>query len=182
MQAYACLTDHGKRRAFDLVRWKNFCFQCNAIPYTTTTQNISTDSNAFAPKDKATNWSRSCRILKDLRDRLKEEAKVIENCLKTNAASSRKVSSLFSPSDCLLSSNPHSATHKESPVFNPTDYVFQGYPHLRTRILKKPDNFWYLAGLGLKCESGREKCYDSPIFEVRSERGSFRSKSACVHS
>lgn len=184
-QAYACLTDHAKRRAFDLERWKNFCFQCNAIPYTTTTttttHKTSTGSNAFPSEDKAkaTDWSRSYGILRGLKDKLREEAKVIENCLRANAAASRKESSLFSPSDYL---NSHSGTHKESPIFNPSDYVFRDYPHHRTRIQNKPDNFWYFlqAGHGLKCERGREKCYDSPIFEVRSGREAFRSKSACV--
>ncbi|KAF3456284.1 hypothetical protein FNV43_RR00934 [Rhamnella rubrinervis] len=184
-EAYACLTDHAKRRAFDLERWKNFCFQCDTIPYTTTTttHKTSTDSNAFPSDDKAkgSNWSSAYRILRGLKDKLREEVKVIENCLRTNAAASRKESSLFSPSDYL---NSQSGTHKESPIFNPSDYAFRGYPHQRTRIQYKPDNFWYFlqAGHGLKRERGSEKCYDSPIFEVRSGRGAFRSKSACVQS
>ncbi|KAH7513407.1 hypothetical protein FEM48_Zijuj12G0196700 [Ziziphus jujuba var. spinosa] len=180
--AYVCLTDHAKRRAFDLERWKNFCFQCNTIPYTSKiSAPPTTKSNAFAQKGNATNWSRSYKILrglKDMKDRFRDEAKVIENCLRTNAAS-KKESSLFSPSDYMFRSN----SQKESPVFNPSDYVFQGYPHLRTRIQKKPDRFCYLqAGHFVNCEPRTEYFHDSPIFEVRSESASFRSKSACVYS
>lgn len=182
LQAYVCLTDHAKRRAFDLERWKNFCFQCNTIPYTSKiSAPPTTKSNAFAQKGNATNWSRSYKILrglKDMKDRFREEAKVIENCLRTNAAS-KKESSLFSPSDYMFRSN----SQRESPVFNPSDYVFQGYPHLRTRIQKKPDRFCYLqAGHFVNCEPRTEYFHDSPIFEVRSESASFRSKSACVYS
>lgn len=124
------------------------------------------------------------RGLKDIRDRFREETKVIEKCLKTNSvnASSRKESVLFGQPDCLLRSSSLRAGHKESPVFNPSDYAFDGYPHIRNRVQKKPGNFWYLqAGNALSFDRGRGKC-DSPIFEVQSDRGIFKSKSACVHS
>lgn len=177
-EAYECLSNSTKRRAFDLERWRNFCFECN--------KSNPTNSNNSS-KNKAS-WSKSCRFLgglKDIRERFREEARVIENCLRTNAASATRKessSSLFNLPANLFRSNSQRRNYKETPTFNPSDYVFEGYPHVRTRMYKKPDSFWYFqAGHGLNCERGRGK-YDSPIFEVRSEREAFRSKSACVHS
>lgn len=179
-EAYACLSDSAQRKAFDLKRWRNFCFEC-----------ITNPANSNASKNKtwsaAPSRSKSHRILrglKNIRDRFREETIVIENCLRANAAASRKEreSSLFSPADCLLRSNSQRATHKESPVFNPSDYRFEGYPHVRNRVHKKPDNFWFLqTGHAFNCERATAKC-DTPIFEVRSDRGIFKSKSAYVQS
>lgn len=177
-EASTCLSDSAKRRAFDLERWKNFCLECNKIPYT--------NRNFSVPKPKGwnhTSQSKSHKIwrgLKDIRERLREEAKVIENCLKTRATS-RKESPLFNPPSYLFPSNQR--TQKESPIFNPSDYSFQGYPHLRTRIYKKPENYWYLqTGNIMKCEPGSWRNNDTPIFEVRSESAILRSKSTCMRS
>ena len=178
LQAYTRLSDSAKRKAFDLERWKYFCLECNTIPYT------ARNSSASKPKGRNhTSQSRSHKILrglKDIRERFREEARVIQNCLKTTATS-RKESPLFNPSNHLFPSN--QKTQKESPVFNPSDYSFQGgYPHLRTRLCRKPENHWYLqTGNVMNCEKGSWR-YDTPIFEVRSEAAMFRRKSACVRS
>lgn len=167
MQAYTCVSNGARRRAFDLERRKNSCFECNRIPYTT----CSTPRKSNASKtSRCKNLTSRLQGLKGIRERFKEEAKVIENCLRANATS-REESPLFNPSDGLFPSS--NRTRKESPVFNPSDYTFQGYPHLRTRICKKPENYWFL-------QSGRG--YDTPIFEVGSETAMLRSKSACVRS
>lgn len=184
MQAYTCLSNGAKRRAFDLERRKNFCFECNTIPYTTCS--APRKSNASKSSEcNLTSRSRSHKVLqglKGIRERFKEEAKVIENCLRANATS-REESPLFNPSEYLFPrNNNNNRTRKESLVFNPSDYTFQGYPHLRTRICKKPDNFWYLqSGRMMNYEQGSRR-YDTPIFEVRSETAMLRSKSACVRS
>ncbi|KAK9984963.1 hypothetical protein SO802_034488 [Lithocarpus litseifolius] len=167
-----------KRKAFDLERWKYFCLECNTIPYT------ARNSSASKPKGRNhTSQSRSHKILrglKDIRERFREEAKVIQNCLKTTATS-RKESPLFNPPNHSFPSN--QKTQKESPVFNPSDYSFQGgYPHLRTRLCKKHENHWYLqTGNVMNCEKGSWR-YDIPICEVGLEPAMFRSKSACVRS
>ncbi|KAL9410239.1 hypothetical protein AB3S75_044076 [Citrus x aurantiifolia] len=180
-EAYTCLSDTAKRRAFNLERWKKFCIECNRIPYTSCKSPV----NSRASKYKAWNpaaWSRSYKILRNLRDikeRFKEEAKVIENCL--SAAASRKESLLVNPSSNLFQSRHR--TQKETPVFDPSDYLFQGYPHLRNRMFIKPQSFWYFPRENMeKCDEASGMCYDSPIFESRPQRGMFKSKSTCIRS
>lgn len=146
-----------KRGAFDSERWKLFCRDCKGIPYTTTPCNPSSHSSPSKLKPLM-------QDLRDIRDRLKEEARVIENCFKTNAAS-REESPLFNPSDYQFQGYPHHRSlyykkpeslwylqgskametlrskenlRRESPLFNPSDYLHQGYPHYRTRICQKP--------------------------------------------
>lgn len=179
MQAYSCLSDTVQRKAFDIKRWRSFCFEC--LNANLANPNTSKHKAWSAPSGWRSH--KILRSLKDLRDRFREETRVIENCLKTNAAASRKATSLFGPSSCLLRSNSHSGSHKECPIFNPSDYVFEGYPHIRSRVYKKPDNnFWFLQTRQvLNCERSRGK-WDYPIFEVRPERGIFKSNSTCVHS
>ncbi|KAF4355613.1 hypothetical protein F8388_013030 [Cannabis sativa] len=179
--AYSCLSDNAQRKAFDLRRWRSFCFDC-----------------LHSPKKKAArrvpSWPRSHKIirgLKDLRDRFREETRVIENCLKANAASAaavpRRESCVFSPptTNSLLKSKSHNGRRKESPIFNPSDYAFDGYPHMRSRVYKKTDNFWFMrTGHVFNSErvDSRVNC-DSPIFEIRPQKkGIFKSKSTCVHS
>ncbi|KAM1499052.1 hypothetical protein ACFX1X_022135 [Malus domestica] len=187
-EAYSCLSDTAKRRVFDLERWRKFCFDCGTIPYTTTHHNSPSTANP-SPSSHHKHYNptnpRPCKVIKGLKDissRFREEARVIENCLKANAAAGKQSSSLFSPPaaafDVFRSRFP-----KESPVFNPSEHKVQGYPHLRARIYEKPMKFWQLrAGHHVvNYEQGRAG-YDSPVFEVRSDRGMFKSRSTCVRS
>ncbi|KAL6344087.1 hypothetical protein AAG906_027860 [Vitis piasezkii] len=166
-EAYACLSDDVKRRTFDSERWRSFCRDCNRIPYTACNPSANSGSAKLKPLNP-TNWSRYYKVfrgLRDIRDRLKEEARVIENCFKTNATS-REEFPLFNPSDYQFQGYPHHrplfytkteslwylpgsrvtenylrsnvASRKESPLFNPSDYLHQGYPHYRTRSYQKP--------------------------------------------
>uniref|UniRef100_F6H6V8 J domain-containing protein n=1 Tax=Vitis vinifera TaxID=29760 RepID=F6H6V8_VITVI len=167
LRAYACLSDDVKRRTFDSERWRSFCRDCNRIPYTACNPSANSGSAKLKPLNP-TNWSRYYKVfrgLRDIRDRLKEEARVIENCFKTNAAS-REEFPLFNPSDYQFQGYPHHrplfykkteslwylpgsrvtenylrsnvTSRKESPLFNPSDYLHQGYPHYRTRSYQKP--------------------------------------------
>lgn len=161
-------------------RWKKFCIQCNKIPYTSCKSTVNSHASKHKPWNPA-NWSRSSKILrnlKDIKERFKEEAKVIENCLSTNAASRKE--SLVNPSSNLFQN--HGRTKKESPIFDPSDYLFQGYPHLRNRMSEKPDNFWYFNRETMHLYDQARGIYDSPIFESRPERRMFKSKSTCVRS
>ncbi|KAF5752174.1 hypothetical protein HS088_TW01G00081 [Tripterygium wilfordii] len=183
LQASVCLSDNAKRRAFDLQRLKNFCPECNRIPYSN--GNSPRNSSPSVPKARnPTAWSRSSRILqsfKDIRDRFKEEARVIENCLRTNMGS-RIESPVFGSPEYLFRSNTQHKTRRETPIFDPSDYLFQGYPHLRNRIYRKPEHCCFLQrGNSLNYEQGRRR-FDSPIFEIRSEITMFKSKSAFIYS
>ncbi|KAF2289137.1 hypothetical protein GH714_029065 [Hevea brasiliensis] len=126
LEAYSCLSDNVKRRAFNLERGKNFCFECNGVPYI----RCNSSSNVYTSKLQElnpANHSRSSRILqglKDIRERFKEEAKLMENCLKANAAL-RKGSPLFNAPDHLYQSNTRCRSRKESPIFDPSDYLLQ---------------------------------------------------------
>ncbi|TXG71663.1 hypothetical protein EZV62_000242 [Acer yangbiense] len=190
-EAYTCLSDSAKRRAFNLKRWKDFCIECNKIPYTNC--KLSPIQPTHSSKHKAwkpANWpSKSYKFLRNLRDikeRFKEEARVIEHCLSsttTTTASSRQEPSLVHPSENLFRSNTLDRIRKESPIFDPSDYIFQGYPHLRNRINGKPDDCWYFHKENTqKCKQGRGMP-DTPIFENRTDKGRmFKSKSTCVRS
>ncbi|XP_039007761.1 pre-mRNA-splicing factor cwf23-like isoform X1 [Hibiscus syriacus] len=82
-EAYACLSDNSKRRAFNIERWKQFCYECNRIPF-------SNDKSLFISRRSSndhSNCSKSgkfLRNLREIRDRFKEEIRVIENCLRVN--------------------------------------------------------------------------------------------------
>ncbi|KAI9123044.1 hypothetical protein K1719_005933 [Acacia pycnantha] len=185
-EAYTCLSDAAKRKAFELERWKNFCFECKRIPYSSSSSSVPRNSNGGSSFKLWNIISRSrsyklWRNIKEIRERFKEEAKVIENCLRANSMS-RKESPIFSPVDYLERSNSQRRTDRETPVFNPSDYLYQGYPHLRSQIFKNSDKFWYLqTENSVLHERGGAK-YDSPVFEVRPERRMFTSKFAYVPS
>ncbi|KAA8548975.1 hypothetical protein F0562_000659 [Nyssa sinensis] len=170
-EAYACLSDDAKRRAFNLERRNSFCNECNRVPYSTCNPPINSNAakiKGLFPAGRLKS-NKFLRRLKDIRTRFKEEVTVIETCLRANTTSrkelpisnpSRKEFPIFNPS------------RKESPVFNPSDYVFEGYPHHRTCIYKKPESFWCRTTPEMfNFEHGRGKRV-SPIFEIKSQEGS----------
>ncbi|XP_065860175.1 pre-mRNA-splicing factor cwf23 [Euphorbia lathyris] len=168
LEAYSNLSDTEKRRSFNSERRKNFCIKCNRIPY----RNHHPESNKR---------SSSSRILKE---RFREEAKVMENCLKANAAlrnnnNNDNQSPLFNP---IQSSNVGYGLRRESPIFNPSDYVLEGYPHIRNRIYMKPEEVWYSRRQSSSSFPQRKTKYDSPIFENRSVTRICKSEPACVSS
>ncbi|GKU85363.1 hypothetical protein SLEP1_g42 [Rubroshorea leprosula] len=179
LEAYSCLSDGVRRRTFNSERCKSFCIECNGIPYESSYSSINSCASKVEEMD-----SRSCRVarvFKDIRDRFKEETRVIENCLRANSLS-RKESQLFTPatSNSLVDGRSTHMTQKESPVFDPSDYLFHGYPHLRRQVYKKPENFCHFQR-GSILNYGRER-YQSPIFETVPERRMFKSKSVCIRS
>jgi hypothetical protein len=108
------------------------------------------------------------RNIRDIRERFKEEAKVIENCLKTNSVSKKE--------------SQH-RVEKESPVFNPSNYKYQSYPHPRSNVYKNSKTYWYLQTENMlhKGKVGAKAKYTSPVFEVKSSSMDTR-KFACVSS
>lgn len=114
-EAYACLSDNARKTSFDLERKNRSCVECrNGDSFNTSNNNVKGRGTTPAASERV----RSDRILqrmkemKEMKARFIEEAAVIKNCLKANAAS--RVSS---------------ASRKELPIFNPTDYLHHGYPH-----------------------------------------------------
>lgn len=182
LQACICLSDAAKRKAFDLKRHKNFCFECNRIPYSTS-KHVPGNSNCSTFKT----WniirdSRSYKVLRnirDMRERLKEETKVIENCLRKNSMS-KKESPLYNPDDYRHGSSFKHKVEREIPVFNPLKNLHKGYPHLRGNVYKNSETcWWYLHTQNLVHNDKGEAKYASPVFEVRSQRSMLtRSKFA----
>ncbi|MFQ6631379.1 hypothetical protein Gotur_008522 [Gossypium turneri] len=180
-EAYACLSDNMKRRAFNIERWKLFCNECNRIPYSTDKSLLHSQTSSN-PK----NSGKFLQSLKRIRDRFKEEIRVIENCLRVNSMS-RKESPTFKPSANSVGGHEGRIKHKierESPVFEPPEYGIQGYPHLRDQILNKSERFWELQRRSVE-EGGK---YHSPVFQNSSSqtggmfRGMIKSRSVCIHS
>ncbi|XP_057729486.1 meiotically up-regulated gene 184 protein [Arachis stenosperma] len=177
-EAYTCLSNAAKRRAFDLERLKSLCFECKRIP--------NTSSNAGGSGFKAwniINISRSFKLwrnIRDMRERFKEEAKVIENCLRANSMS-RKESPPYNPVGYLQRSKSLHRFDRETPVFNPSDYLYQGYPHLRSNVYKNSSTYWYLQTESMLHNAREGAQHGSPIFEVKS-RSMFTSKFAQVPS
>ncbi|KAF1876238.1 hypothetical protein Lal_00006869 [Lupinus albus] len=129
-------------------RHKNFCFECKRIPYTS--HNVVAPGNSNGSGFKVWNIisrSKPCKLwrnIRDIRDRFREEAKVIDDCLHANSMMSRKEPSLYNPLDYIQRSKSLHRFEKETLVFNPSDYLHLGYPHLRNQIYKNSATFWFL--------------------------------------
>ncbi|BAT89092.1 hypothetical protein VIGAN_05277500, partial [Vigna angularis var. angularis] len=85
-----CLSDAEKRKGFDSKRSKNFYFESNRIPYTSKKVPVLGNSNGSTRSYKVR------RNIKDMTEMLKEEAKVIEKCLRANLMSNKE-SPLYNP-------------------------------------------------------------------------------------
>ncbi|CAI8610700.1 unnamed protein product [Vicia faba] len=184
-EANACLTNAAKREAFDFARYKHFCIECKKIPYTTT-DNVSGNSNgsSFSAWNIITRSrsSKFWRNIRDIRERFKEEANVIENCLRVNSMS-RTESPLYNPDSYLDRRSKSQAQHrfeKETPIFNPSDYSYQDYPHMRSHVNKNSSTFWYLQTNSMLHNEKRGQL-SSPVFEVKS-RSMFTNQFAFVPS
>uniref|UniRef100_A0A2C9W988 J domain-containing protein n=1 Tax=Manihot esculenta TaxID=3983 RepID=A0A2C9W988_MANES len=170
LEAYSRLSDSVKRRAFNSERWKNFCIECDGVPYI----RGNSPNNLYTSKLKGlnpANHSRLSRILqglKEIRERFKEEA--------------RKRSPLFSTSDNQFPSNSGCRSRRESPIFDPSDYLFEGYPHTRNRVYKKPEDVCFSQRRHSSNYDQETARYDSPIFENRLNGGILKTKSTCVGS
>ncbi|XP_061369311.1 uncharacterized protein LOC133312172 [Gastrolobium bilobum] len=182
-EAYICLSDAAKRKAFNLERYKNFCFECNRIPYTSS--NVPSNSNGSIFKAwNIISRSRSCKVwrnIRDIRERLKEEAMVIEKCLQANSMS-RKESPLYIPSNYLHGNRFKHRVEKEIPVFNPKNYLYQGYPHPRGPVYKNTETYWYLQTVNVVHNDKGGAKYASPVFEVKSQRSMLTRKFVYVPS
>lgn len=115
------------------------------------------------------------RNIRDMRERLKEEAKVIENCLRTNS-----VSKMESP---IYNGSSQHRVEKENPVFNPSNYKYQSYPHPRGYVYNNSQTCWYLQTENIVQNDKGETKHASPVFEVKSRSSSMQTtKFSCVPS
>ncbi|KAJ1395325.1 DnaJ domain containing protein [Sesbania bispinosa] len=178
-EAYTCLSNAAKRKAFDLERYKHLCFECRRIPYTSSGNSNGSGFKAWDIISRSRSF-KLWRNIRDMRERFKEEAKVIENCLRTNSMS-RKESPLYNPVGYLHRSKSLHRFEKETPVFNPSDYLYQGYPHLRGHVYKNSSTFWYLQTISMLHNGKRGVQNASPVFEVKT-RNTFTDKFAFVPS
>lgn len=106
LQAYECLSDKARRRAFNSDRKNNFCKDCyrksqqqhpSAVPKTH-------NKNVLQTKQQ-----KLIRAFREVQNRLREECRVIERCLRA-----------------------HEGAGMESPLFDPSDRLhFPDYPHRR---------------------------------------------------
>lgn len=134
------------------------CIKCNTVPDT------NTDPPARTPHQETLKQSRTQRRIKELRNKLMDEATIIHKCLIANMAASRRE---------FLTLN---GTRKESPVFNPSDYQNKGYPH-HTRInYNKLQDFRAEFEIRNRWMQKRASYDESPIFECRSGTSSFMSR------
>ncbi|KAK7412913.1 hypothetical protein VNO78_04668 [Psophocarpus tetragonolobus] len=182
-EAYVCLSDAAKRKAFDLKRQKNFCFECNRIPYTSKKAPGNSNGSSFKTWNNI-NGSRSYKVwrnITEMRERLREEAKVIENCLRANSMS-KKESSLYNPVDYRHGSMfQQKVERSEIPIFNPFKQLYQGYPHFRSHVYKNSETC-YLDTQNLVHTDKKETKYASPVFYVRPQRSMYSSKFAYIPS
>lgn len=149
----------------------NFCYECNNKPR-------PTPASPKKPSNSLERSSKSRRTisssLKDIRERYREEAKVIENCLKANTLLTKKE---LQPFDIQKNNN---NSRKESPVFDPSHYAFHGYPHLRTRVNSNAE-FRYFGGGGIKNRGSR----NFPLFGGATENNyenNNKEKASIFHS
>ncbi|KAL8490598.1 hypothetical protein ACS0TY_022559 [Phlomoides rotata] len=149
-EAYYCLSDTARRRAFDSKRRTTSCIKCN----------INTCPPTPTPYQESSKQSRTQRRIKDLRIKLMDEAIIIQKCLKPNAAAEPVTVN---------------GTRRETPIFNPSDYQYKGYPHHRTINYNKLQEF--RAAFEIKNRwMHNTASYESPVFEHRSGTSSFMSR------
>lgn len=147
LQAYDCLSDKSKRKAFNYERKNSFCKECNRKCHQPKVLDMGKPK-----KRNPTDQERSYRVVvqatEEVRNRFKEEAGVIDNCLRAHAAASKE----------------------EYPLFDPSSYVmFSNYPHQRTQILRKPipKEFWEMGlgnGVATSVYSRRKRSCESPVY------------------
>ncbi|CAO2832177.1 unnamed protein product [Amaranthus hypochondriacus] len=152
-QAYKCLSDEGKRSNFNLERWRNQCTECSRIPHNTHSPH---NANNNARNSRSYKIQQQFRALKE---KLKEEAKVIQGCIRVNQGPTNKY-----------------------PVFDPSSYSNLGYPHRRNPVqfYKKAASFWDVKKQNMY-DQRRGRC-EYPLFELTTDCSSFNIKATCVSS
>jgi len=168
LQAYKCLSDDGRRSSFNLERQRNLCTECIITSHYSPNP---PHNSQHKPKHPPQN-SKPHKILQHLRvitEQLREEARVIESCIKLN----------------------NRGSNNECPVFDPKRYAHLGYPH-RTDHRHHHQHGYNLYRKSASFGDGVMKCHDqrrrrrceTPVFELRTDCSPLNASnsSACVIS
>ncbi|KAF8757420.1 hypothetical protein HU200_010939 [Digitaria exilis] len=167
--AHACLTDRSRRRAFDADRRASFCATCHDRHAARSSAAATGGARLRATSDKQMKpagrskqpraVAAPTQALRDMQNRMREECRVIDGCLKANDAAA-----------C--------ARRRQSfPLFDPSDHRrrFPDYPHVRPPPVTPfgTSEFWWFderlarADQNIQnqrwCRGGGE----SPVYQIR---------------
>nr|CAB3497556.1 unnamed protein product [Digitaria exilis] len=168
-EAHACLTDRSRRRAFDADRRASFCATCHDRHAARSSAAATGGARLRATSDKQMKpagrskqpraVAAPTQALRDMQNRMREECRVIDGCLKANDAAA-----------C--------ARRRQSfPLFDPSDHRrrFPDYPHVRPPPVTPfgTSEFWWFderlarADQNIQnqrwCRGGGE----SPVYQIR---------------
>lgn len=138
-------------------RWRNQCTECSRIPHNSHPQHNANNNARKSPRNL-----RSYKIhqqFRALKEKLKEEANVIQGCIRVNQGRKNKY-----------------------PVFDPSSYSNLSYPHRRNQAqsYKKGASFWDVKKQNVY-DQRRGRC-EYPLFELTTDCNSFNMKATCVSS
>lgn len=171
-EAHACLTDKARRRAFDAERSTSFCTACHqrkrSSSLAPTARHRTTDRRTAAAANNSntqqahgggrrTPAPTTPQALREVQDRLRDECRVIESCLRANGAGARRRQSF--------------------PLFDPSDRQrFPDYPYTRPPPFAgcRPAEFWpFEEHLGADQYQNQRGCRgggssrESPVYQIR---------------
>ncbi|GER56907.1 heat shock protein binding protein [Striga asiatica] len=165
LRAYLWLSDNARRAAFDSERQKTIpCPKCNNTNPNNTNNNLNPPHKNYTHKE----ISRLVRFqirMKELRNKLKDEANVIEKCLLLTASTRRHLAKTAY------------VAKTELPVFNPADYYCTPnrttiINHERMEILRAGFRMGNNTNRCINIDKGVE---GSPVFQYRPRRMPFMS-------
>ncbi|PUZ36212.1 hypothetical protein GQ55_9G020500 [Panicum hallii var. hallii] len=165
-EAHACLTDKARRRAFDAERRASFCAACHdrhaarSPPAAAgrlraaagSKQRVAADAQAVSRSKEGT---RAAQALQDVQNRLRDECRVIDGCLRANNAAA-----------C--------ARRRQSfPLFDPSDRRrFPDYPHVRPPPFGNAEFWRFEERIGRADQKDQNQRWcrgggESPVYQIR---------------
>uniref|UniRef100_K4AK03 J domain-containing protein n=1 Tax=Setaria italica TaxID=4555 RepID=K4AK03_SETIT len=163
--AHACLTDKARRRAYDAERRASFCAACHDRHATrssaaaggrlrATTEKQTTAAAGAAARSKQPRAAPAAQALREVQNRMRDECRVIDGCLRANNAAA-----------C--------ARRRQSfPLFDPSDRrSFPDYPHVRPPPFGNAEFWRFEERLG-RADQNQRWCRgggggESPVYQIR---------------
>ncbi|RCV40104.1 hypothetical protein SEVIR_9G024500v4 [Setaria viridis] len=164
-EAHACLTDKARRRAYDAERRASFCAACHDRHATrssaaaggrlrATTEKQTTAAAGAAARSKQPRAAPAAQALREVQNRMRDECRVIDGCLRANNAAA-----------C--------ARRRQSfPLFDPSDRrSFPDYPHVRPPPFGNAEFWRFEERLG-RADQNQRWCRgggggESPVYQIR---------------